>query len=188
MYLFVGASLGGGNSYGWIKNYINSRIGKPISFKKLNDLAEKIKPGSNGLRFCTGPTRVCPERSHGFYGNMNLKGDSGHMARAVMEGVLFDLYNFYTLIGKTSGDIIIGSGNGLSRNKVWPHIVADMFGLELRITNFENAVFGAAIMAAKGTGLISDFIRIFGSFKYKEIRPDKSNHRKYEKLLNDNSF
>ena len=183
MFLLTGASLGGGGNYKLLKENLNSKTKNNISFKELDELTEKIEPGSDGLRYCTGPSRKNPERKAGFFGSIGLKKSPGHMARSVMEGVLFDLYEFYKLMGKNSEDILIGSGNGLSKSKVWSQIASDMFDLKLRITDFENAVFGAALMAAKGINRISDFNQTFESIEYFNIVPIQRNSKKYNRLL-----
>ena len=188
MYLFVGASLGGGNSYKNLKENINLKVEKKLSFEKLNNLAKKIVPGSERLRFCTGPSRINPKRPAGFFGNEDIKESLGHMARAVMEGVLFDLYEFYSLMGKTSEDIIIGSGKGLSESYVWPQIAADMFNRKVRVTDFESAVFGSALMAARSAGKISSLDKTFKSIKYIDFEPSLKNSNKYSKLLKEGYF
>jgi len=188
MFAYVGASLGGGNSYKWLREEIGLKMNKILSFKDLDKMAININPGCNGLRFSTGPTRQDPQRSSGFFGNKDLINSIGHMARAVMEGVLSDLYKFHRLMGDTSDNVIIGSGNGLVKRSVWSQIAADMFGFKLKITDFENAVFGAALMAAKGIGKINNFKNAFKSIAYHNILPDYKNSKKYKRLIKEDYF
>ncbi len=183
MYAFVGASLGGGINYKWLKDELNLFKSKDIDFKQMDKFASRIAPGSDGLKFCTGPSRSDPNRKIGFYGNMEYKNSEGHKARAVMEGVLLDLLEFYQLFGKDHSSSIVGSGNGLLKGKIWSQIAADMFGKIVKITDFENAVFGAALMAALGINKIMEFEKINNLITYKEIVPNTGNHRKYIELL-----
>jgi len=41
------------------------------------------------------------------------------------------------------------------RSPVWQRITADAFGLALKVADFENAVYGAALTAAKGIGVMN---------------------------------
>jgi sugar (pentulose or hexulose) kinase len=50
-------------------------------------------------------------------------------------------------------------------------MAADMFGKPLRITDFENAVFGAALLAAYGAGQIQDLGEAVGAIRYREVAP-----------------
>ncbi len=183
MFAFVGASLGGWISYKWLKDELNLFKGRNINFKQMDRFASRVAPGSDGLKFCTGPSRSDPNRKMGFYGSVKYKNSKGHKARAVMEGVLSDLFKFYQLFGNDHNSSIIGSGNGLIKSKVWSKITSDMFGKILKITDFENAVYGAALIAALGINKINELGKINSLITYKEIIPNTENHRMYKELL-----
>jgi xylulokinase len=50
----------------------------------------------------------------------------------------------------------VGSGKGLQKSRIWSQISADLFGKPLRVTGYESAVFGAALMAGLGVGAIDN--------------------------------
>lgn len=185
MYILTGASLGGGSSYNWLKDEIIKTAGIDISFSSMDKYAASVAPLADGLKFCTGPSRVNPERKKGFYGNIKHRADIGHVSRAVMEGVLSELFKFYRLFGGDKNNFITGSGNGMVKSKVWPQITADMFGKEVRISDTENAVLGASLMAAEGVKKINNFKDIFSSVNYRIVLPNKENTRKYQKSIMD---
>jgi xylulokinase len=156
-YAVAGVSLGGGGSYHWLREQIKQADGLEITYPELDKLAERVPPGADGLIFCTGPTRQNPQRPRGFFGNTGRSSSIAHRARAVLEGVLMDLYPCYEILEKTDQSVfILGAGKGLQKSRIWSQITTDLFGKPLRISGLENAVFGAALMAAYGLGVIRD--------------------------------
>ena len=185
MYILTGASLGGGSSYTWLKDEIVKTTGTDISFSSMDKYAASVTPLADGLRFCTGPSRVNPERKKGFYGNIKHKADISHVSRAVMEGVLSELFKFYSLFGGNKNSFITVSGNGMVKSKVWPQIAADMFGKKVKIIDTENAVLGASLIAAEGVKKIDNFKDVFSSIDYRIVMPNNENTRKYQKSIMD---
>ncbi len=173
-YAMVGVSLLGGGSFKWLRDSIREEGAADLDYSQLEELASRAPPGADGLIYCTGPTRQDPTRKRGFYGNLARAGSLGHKARAVMEGVLMDLYPAYERMSKADrSDFIVGAGKGLQNNRVWSQVAAGLLGKPLRITDFENAVFGAALMAAAGVGEIEGLGEALRSIEYtREIAPD----------------
>ena len=91
-YALVAASLAGGGSYQWLRELIQAERGVKITYAEMDHLAAQVPPGAGDLVFCPGPTRERLERKMGFFGNRLHQSSIGHQARAVMEGVLLDLY------------------------------------------------------------------------------------------------
>lgn len=152
-YAFVGASLAGGSSYRWLRERIRESEKAVIGYAQMDALSSTVTPGADGLVYCSGPTRQNLHRRNGFCGNITRIDSIGHRARAVMEGVLMDLYDAHEILRKDDRcGFIMGAGKGLQRSRVWSQISADMLGKPLRVTDFENAVFGAALNAAMGVG------------------------------------
>ncbi len=178
LFAFVGASLAGGGSYRWLQHEIKDSKGVDLEFSQMDALASQVSPGADGLVFCSGSTRRNVQRQRGFFGNISMAGSIGHRARAVMEGILMDLYDAYEILGKnTSAEFIVGSGKGLQNSRVWSKISADLFGKSLRITGYESAVFGAALMAALGVGAIDNLDELPSSIIYStETIPEISPH------------
>jgi xylulokinase len=156
-YTVVGASLGGGTSYQWLRGQINQEKGKNINYSQMDELAAQVPPGSDGLFFCTGPTRQQTGRRKGFYGNTTRLDSISHRAKAVMEGVLMDLLDGYEIMKiNDQSDYLMAGGKGLQKSRVWSQVAADLFGKPVRITRSENAVLGAGVMAAYGVGLMNN--------------------------------
>ena len=170
----VGVSLLGGGSFKWLRDSIREEGAADLDYPQLEELASQVPAGADGLIYCTGPTRQDPTRKRGFYGNLARAGSLGHQARAVMEGVLMDLYPAYERMREADrSGFIVGAGKGLQKNRVWSQVAAGLLGKPLRITDFENAVFGAAVMAAAGAGEIEGLGEALRSIEYtREIAPD----------------
>ena len=175
-FALVGASLAGGGSYGSLREILKKQR-VHLEYSQMDELASTAPPGSDGLVYCSGPTREDPSRRGGFFGNLDKVNSIPHQARAVLEGVLMDLIAYYeNLPDEQQNNFIIGAGKGNQNSSIWPHIAADLFGKPIRITAFENAVYGAALMAGLLTGYYETLDEPVQSIEYKrEIIPDGNN-------------
>jgi xylulokinase len=184
-YAFVGASLAGGGSYQWLRDQIRVETGREIAFEEMDRMAAQVPPGAQGLLFCPGPSRRQPRRKLGFYGNRALQNSIGHQSRAVMESVIFDLYECYLgFSAYDNSDSMIGAGKGLQRSKIWSQIAVDIFQKTVRITNFENALFGAALMAAVAVGALPDLESGTRAIQYdRAIRPNPAHGAEYQRIF-----
>ena len=87
---------------------------------------------------------------------MDLSHDRFHIARAIMEGVAFQIvWMMECFQAKPSKEGIILAG-GASKSKLWSQMVADISGQPVRIpVTADLACVGAAVMAGVGCGLFS---------------------------------
>jgi len=187
-YVHVGASLGGGISYQRLREEIRKGKEPDIDYNRMDELASAVPPGSDGLRFCSGPSRSHPQRVHGFFGEDSQNCSTGHLSRAVMEGVILDLVSFHKLMGhkimgENQHEIMVGSGKGLSNSRVWSQITTDMFTKRLQIAGYETAVFGAALMAAYGISAIGDISQMAGKINYNDASPVPGHSKRYQSLI-----
>jgi xylulokinase len=177
----VGASLGGGTSYAWLREQIIQAEGMDLDFSKMDEQAANAPPGADGLVFSTGPTRQKPGRRKGFFGNTARLDSISHRAKAVMEGVLMDLFDSYEIIKNNDrSDYFVAGGKGLQKSRVWSQVAADLFGKPVRISGSENAVLGAALMAAYGIGSLNNLNELARAVGYAaELPPDSTNAKFY---------
>ena len=175
-FALVGISLGGGGHYQHLRNEL------AIDYSTLDDLAAPVPAGAGGLYYCTGPSRTNLNRKDGFFGNLQHQNDPGYKARAVMEGVLMDLYESLVLIEQVSPQKdLIGAGKALQTSRIWPQIAADLFDKKIRTTKNENALLGAALLAGKGTKQFNNLTDCASAFVYAEDKlPNGSNARFYK--------
>ena len=177
-FALVRASLAGGGCYKWLREEIQKKDNIDITYFEMDKLASDVPPGADGLVFCPGPSRIMPRRK-----KRSSKSKSFiHRARAVMDGVIMELIDSYQEYMTTNtNEIMVGAGNGLQNSRIWTQITADIFKKPLCITNFKNAIMGAAIMGASGVGLLENMDDISRLIKYEEpVLPNSDFAEKYQ--------
>ena len=182
LYAFVGASTGGGRSYAALREVLRSREERDIGYRDMDELASRVPIGADGLAYRV-PARGAAGIREGFVGCTELQ-DVGHQTRAVMEGVMLDLYRLRppTLAG--GAGFMVGAGKGLQNSPAWAQMATDVFDCPLKITNFENAVWGAALIAALGSGAIAELRDALATIEYsREFVPNPQHAARYRDLI-----
>ncbi|MGB9596609.1 MAG: xylulokinase [Candidatus Poribacteria bacterium] len=192
-YSLLGAGLSGGASLNWWRNVsegyikmLGATLPKTNVFKEMSSIASKIPAGSDGLAFIPylSGTRVNPNLTASFIGLKRHHGYA-HLTRAIMEGVMFELYNFYERLSDTSDNYsIIGAGGGFS-SELWTQIASDIFNKEIKLTICqEQASLGAALLAGVGTGYYKSIKEACSMVRYKPetAKPNKENVKKYREI------
>jgi len=156
----MGVMLSAGMSYEWLRKKLFNRS---LDYKKLDQLAEEINPGSEGLIFLPylygERTPHNDANARGVYFGISGKHDQRHFVRSVLEGVAFALKDSLELI-KDKGVKIkeIRATGGGAKSKIWQQILADILGEEINLLNTEEGpAFGAALIAGVGVGVYSSF-------------------------------
>jgi sugar (pentulose or hexulose) kinase len=68
---------------------------------------------------------------------------------------------------------LAAGGKGLQNSRIWSQVAADLFGKPVRITGPENAVFGAALIAAYGNQYMDNLEEAIHSMGHAvELTPD----------------
>ena len=136
----------------WFKN----NFAESFSFRALDELAENIAPGSDGLTmlpyFC-GSTmpKYNPDAKAAFSG-INLSHTRGHFARAIMEAIAFTLKQNLEYVGDECIEEIRITGGGAA-SPLWATIKSDVTGKVLKtLSESETACLGSALAAAVGIG------------------------------------
>ncbi len=197
MYTSATSIFSAGSSLNWFKNTIAGRFADKAKaenrdvFELLIAEAEKSSIGSNGVIF--NPTMAgSPEASAysniaGAFLNLNLNSSFNDLARAVLEGICFDLYGMYMKLNKlcalSDNIVIVGGG---SRSVFWTQLFSDIFKRKFtRIsTDQDAAALGAAAIAAVGSGFWKDYSQIDVVIQELEIRkPVQRNSDSYSGLF-----
>ena len=182
---FLGATLNGGVALKWLRD----NILHGCTYADIDTYVNEVSPGSDGLIFVP---YLAGERFpfisskakatiHGLTLNHNYK----HLARAVMEGIIFSLRNALEMFNeyKITSDYIIASGGG-AKSKEWLQIQADIFKREIYTTLCrEEACMGAAITAGVGIGVYNSFDEACSiNVKYNDFitEPNKNNIAIYD--------
>ncbi len=158
-YLLVGASLCGGRAYALLENFYrciaSGCCGNIDSYydvmNKLLQAGEKPRDIPEITPLFQG-TRENPDLRASI---TNLSADNfnpTHMTWAMLEGMtkeLHDMYLKYHSKAESTGEKLIGSGNGLRKNPHFRKIVSERFEMPLSLSECEEeAAVGAALYAA----------------------------------------
>lgn len=154
------AILAGGLSIRWLRDLFRGG-GSSIDYAKLSEQAALIEPGADGLLFLPylagerSPHRD-PNASGTFFG-LRLHHSSGHLARAIMEGVGFAMLDCLRLFDLDVTEVVLTGG--VTASSVWPQILSDIWGKPLRIPNpsVPYGALGAAILGGIAGGVYRDF-------------------------------
>ena len=151
----------GGICLEWLRNNIfKSSDGAVLDYETLNDNISKVRAGEDGLFFYpfSGIYNERDSFNKAAFVGMDLSHNRFHLARAVMEGVVFEILWMMEAFKTKPSDGGITLAGGASKSSVWPKILADASGLPIRIPEIADlSCVGAAIMAGVGAGLYADF-------------------------------
>lgn len=144
---------------GMVLKWFKNNFCEDLSFKELDEIAEKVPVGSAGLTMLphlSGSTmpKYNPFAS-GCFNGITLEHTRGHFVRAILESVSCMLKaNLDYLPFETKEIRIMGGG---ASSKLWCQIKSDMTGKVLKTLELtETACLGSAILAGKGIGVFSD--------------------------------
>lgn len=185
---------GSGITIDWfVENFLQETgTDKKEAFKKAEELAEKIGPGSEKLisiGLLGGSAMPFDSEMKGLFMGHTWNHGKGHFYHALLEGFSYDLaltldslkkqYPEYT--GKQIK--LIGGG---AKSTIWPQMLADVTGCEFaRLGRRDAALWGAAILAAAGAGEVKDIKAL--AKEHAEVktlfRPDKEKHRQYKPYI-----
>jgi xylulokinase len=156
---FMGVMLSAAGSLQWYRD----KLVPNVSFDQLVLETEGISAGSDGLFFLpylSGERTPYPDPlARGAWVGLTVRHERPHLTRAVLEGVSFGIKDSFTLIQETGLDEIeqVRISGGGARSTIWRQIMADVLNVELVTVNTtEGAAFGAALLAAVGSGFYED--------------------------------
>jgi len=142
----------------WRKNITVDDDGSLLTYDRINEEVAKRKAAEEGLYFFpfSGQSDNRVNLKKASLIGMDLSHDRFHIARAIMEGVAFQIvWMMECFQAKPSKEGIILAG-GASKSKLWSQMVADISGQPVRIpVTADLACVGAAVMAGVGCGLFS---------------------------------
>jgi len=129
----------------------------------LSDIAARVTPGADGLLFhpylAGERAPLWNAHARGSFFGLGLHHKKEHMIRAMMEGVMLNLY----MVTLTLQEIIgipkqIKATGGFARSELWRQMMADIFNQEVIIPeSFESSCLGAVILGMYALGEIDDF-------------------------------
>ena len=163
----MGVMLSAGGSLQWYRDTIclpekalANALGKD-PYELICDEAARVPAGSEGLIFLpylTGERSPYPDaNARGVMFGLTRRTERNHMARAVLEGVAYGLYDSLKVMEELGLPIsqVRASGGG-ARSEIWRQIQADVTGQPHVLINIdEGPAFGVALLAGVGSGVFS---------------------------------
>ena len=187
-----GSLIACGPILNWVRDLAYAQEPPETVYRTMDDEAEKLSaPGANGVLLLPHFQGAgCPywdEAASGVFFGLTLSSTRADLARAVMEGLAFDVGKSLRMIvenGITPRRIFLTGG--AAKSDIWCQIQADVYGLPLFVPQTPNvAAVGALILAACGSGeleSVEEGMKAFTQIRG-EYRPDPERHRLYQELL-----
>ena len=164
----------GGIIFRWVRDEIaasESETAKRLGidpYEVLTRIAERVVPGSEGLIFhpyLAGERAPLwnPDLRGSFFG-LAMHHRKEHMIRAVLEGVIYNLYSILPAMEEMIGRVrAIKATGGFARSGLWRQMMADVFDREVIVPeSFESSCLGAAVLGLYALGHVDSLEVISG--------------------------
>lgn len=168
-WLLQGGTVGGAGVLKWFETEfcLHERTRalerKCSSFQIMNEEAEQVSPGSDGLVFLpymSGErSPIWDDQAKGVFYGVDFSKTRAHFIRACMEGVAYSLLH-NLVVAKNAGveASTLYSVGGAANSSVWNQIKADITGKEVVVADTTGGTsLGAIMLAGVGTGMYKDF-------------------------------
>lgn len=169
----------GGICLDWLRKNIIGTPDAPVDYEVLNREVARRRAAREGLFFL--PFGGSQNKAQ-FVG-LDLSHDRFHMAKAVMEGVTFQILAMLERFDVQGSLLLAG---GASKSPVWAQLLSDSSGLPVRIPQMPDlACVGAAVLAGVGAGIYTtaeEGCKVL-SVAEKTVYPDPESAKAYAPLF-----
>ena len=195
-YLVGGPINNGGIVFSWAHDALfgaekeTAKLLKKDSFDMLTEIAEKVPAGSNGLIFhpYLGGERapLWDANARGSFFGLNRSHTRAHMIRAVLEGIVYNLYSVTLALKEVTGEpkAILAAG-GFVQSALGRQMLADVYEHEVVIPDsYESGSLAAMFLAKMSLGLedkLEDIKKYIGPEK--KYEPDDATYERYRRLI-----
>ncbi|MDR3077051.1 MAG: FGGY-family carbohydrate kinase [Synergistaceae bacterium] len=195
LYTPCGTMQAAGYSYQWFRDALcgeesyAGKIAGTSAYKLIDGQVNESQPGAGGLLFLPyllgERSPLWDHNARGAFVGLGISSRKGDMARAVLEGVAFNLRMILEILGNYTkvGDLVMIGGG--TKGETWLQILADVWRHPLMVPQYleEATSFGAAVCGGIGIGAYPDFL-VAEKFNppVKVIEPDERKSDIYDKL------
>jgi gluconokinase len=186
----------GGSALHWVQDGLCPDLGAVAReqgrdpYELMSEMAGGVPAGSGGLIFL--PYLAGERAPHWnaavsavFFG-LTLQHRREHLIRAVMEGVIYQLYSVALALEDVAGEPReVRATGGFARSALWRQIMADVFRREVAFPDsYEGSCWGAALLGMKALGAIDslDVSKQMTKISTRH-RPHEDSVRVYEELI-----
>lgn len=196
LWVIGGPVNNGGMLFQWVRDELAAsevetakRLGID-SYDLLTRIAEQVSPGAGGLLFhpyMTGERAPLwnPDARGSFFG-LTMHHRKEHMIRAVLEGVIFNLYTVLLAMEEQIGrPAKIHATGGFSRSPLWRQMMADIFDQEVIVPeSYESSCLGAVVLGLYALGKTDSLQIVSGMVgSTHQHKPVKKHAEIYHQLL-----
>lgn len=187
-WLLGGVVHDAGNVMRWFADNLIPDVNPSEVFERMNQLAEQVNPGSDGLFFIPllGGER-CPKYipdATGVIHGLTFAHGRNHLIRAMMEGLTYNLFSVYRMLVPDLKPELVVTG-GILKSPTWLKITASFFNKTLWLPEIqETSLWGGVMLGLKALGMFSsleeskNYIKICG-----QQNPDPEWEKIYQNLL-----
>lgn len=159
-------------------------------YEVLTKIAATVPPGSNGLLFhpylAGERAPLWNANARGSFFGLGMHHKKEHMIRAVLEGVMMNLYSVLLALEELIGTPTrVQATGGFARSVLWRQMLADVFDQEVTIPeSFESSCLGAVVLGMYGFGemeSLSEVKQMVGSIH--SHQPNKEATAAYRELM-----
>ncbi len=153
-------------------------------------LVEEVAAGSEGvifLPYLTGERApFWNPAARGVFFGLGLQHGRKHLIRAVMEGVIYQMYSVQKALEEVIGrPKEIRATGGFAQSRLWRQIMADVYGREISFPeSYESSCLGAALLGMMALGITDSSEAAEKMFRTStRHQPTEENAAVYEKLV-----
>jgi xylulokinase len=176
------------NGTGILNSWMKRNIGNNLSYNDMNDIAEKISPGSDGLSvlpFGNGSERMLGNKDSGATVaglNFNIHSNA-HLFRAAQEGIAFSFRYGLDIMKEVGIDpqVIRAGEANMFLSRVFREVLSTVTGTPIHLYNTDGSI-GAARGAGIGCGYYKSEKEAFGGLEaVGTTEPAGSKSEEYER-------
>jgi FGGY-family pentulose kinase len=183
-----------GSVVAWFKNHfagdalIQAKERGVDPYQILNEMAEKVSPGSEGLLvldyFQGNRSPYTDPLARGQISGLSLVHGPGHVFRAIIEGICYGTEHIFRALRANGFEprVNVVSG-GPTKSELWMQLHADISNVPISFTKVgEGPVLGSAMLAAVGAGIYPDLKAAADKMVHTErtIEPNQERHEQYQ--------
>lgn len=185
-YLLNGCMASSGSLVRWFVNQFVPGGTEEDIFRRLDDEAEKIPAGSDGLvvlPYLLGEkTPIFDPDARGVLFGLSLHHTPVHVFRAILESVIYGFrHHIDVLAEKGLSPTRVYATNGGAKSRLWVQIAADILGRP--VTSFKGhpgSSLGAAFLAGMAVGMYKRWDEILKCIPERQtLQPNPTAHNRY---------
>jgi gluconokinase len=181
-YVVGGPSNNGGNVLQWLAEKLVQRETEAVL-----TTGKTVQAGSDGLLFLPylngERAPIWDASARGAYLNVDYRHTQAHFIRAALEGVLFNLLTIEKMLAKLTGPSrMIYANGGFAQSAFWVQMMADVFGVPVRLNASNDSSAMGAILLASDTNVSLETLAnevIFGA----TFEPNAEQHNVYREVF-----